>query len=142
MLRRGCVVAGVPIGTDEFVRVHLNTVVSGAASKSSDISDMLTSECPHTLHTLNIRCLQPILSYWTQHCYPSQVVAQHDDEESPAARMDAALLDIAASTQGEFLRTDDIAARRLRLPARRIGGALRSHEEFAHAAFAGMYMAE
>ena len=68
VLGKGCIVGGVPIGDAEFVRVHLAETVSDAVSKSRNISLMLQSDCLHTLHTLNIRCLQPILSYWTQHC--------------------------------------------------------------------------
>ena len=136
VIGHGCVVAGVPIGDAEFVRVHLEGTVTAALSKCSNISTMLRDDCTHSLHTLNIRCLQPILCYWTQHVYPSDMLRAEVGAPSEAARMDAGLLEVAAQTQGAFLRRDEIAQRRLRLPSRNRGGALRSHEKTANAAFA------
>ncbi|MEC7001645.1 MAG: hypothetical protein VXX04_07390, partial [Actinomycetota bacterium] len=137
VLGKGCIVGGVPIGDSEFVRVHLAETVSDAVSKSRNISLMLQSDCLHTLHTLNIRCLQPILSYWTQHCYPVDVLQPGPGgAPSAVAVMDAALLQVACTTQGDFLAEDALLQRRLRLPARHLGGGLRSHENTCHGAFA------
>ena len=142
IIATGCVVAGVPIGDRDFVRVHLEETVTDAVSKTENITSMLSDHCLHALHTLNMRCLQPILCYWTQHCAPRDV-------ELPARRMDSALVECAIATQGPFFSADggdasqdaaaavhDVSTRRLRLPARSKGGALRSLEDLAPVAFA------
>ena len=121
------------------MRVHLEGTVNAALSKCSNITTMLRDDCIHSLHTLNIRCLQPILCYWTQHVYPTDMVRRDANERagsSHAGRMDKGLLEVAAHTQGAFLRDDRIGKRRLRLPSRHRGGALRSHVKTVHAAFA------
>ena len=122
------VVAGVPIGDTEFVRVHLASTVSEATSKCKNITSLLRSECRHTLNVLNLRCLQPVLSYWLQHVYPSDMLFVHNSLDvhavapppSPAAAMDEALLDVACASQGEFLRDDSLCEARLLVDALRV----------------------
>ena len=130
-------VAGVPIGDDEFVRVHVDATVSSAEGKCKLVTAMLDGDCAHTLHTLNIRCLQPVLTYWTMHVYPSDMLRTDGDGSNPSKRMDDALLEVAVKTTGaSYLRDERLAQRRLRLPAREKGGGLRSHESNTQAAFA------
>ena len=81
------VVAGVPIGDQEYVRVHLAKTASATKSKIETISSKLRAESVQALHVLNIFCLQPIFTYWTQHVYPSDVVEpnrRYPRAEAPA----------------------------------------------------------
>ena len=83
--------------------------------------------------------MQPIFTYWTQHVYPSDIVERnrrYPRAESPAAVVDAALLEVACATHGAFVRDDPFANARLRLPAKFNGGGLRSLADNAEAAFA------
>ena len=136
----GCVVAGVPVGDQGFVRTHLMMTVGAAASKTRNITSMLSPECHHSLHTLNVRCLQPILSYWAQHVYSRHVVGRLADSalnaQPPAVAMDDALFACEARALGLTDDVDDETRLRVRLPARHLGCALRRHAESAHVAFA------
>ena len=139
ILGYGIVVAGVPIGDQEYVRVHLAKTASATKSKIESISLKLRAESVQALHVLNIFCLQPIFTYWTQHVYPSDIVERnrrYPRAESPAAVVDAALLEVACATHGAFVRDDPFANARLRLPAKFNGGGLRSLADNAEAAFA------
>ena len=139
ILGYGIVVAGVPIGDQEYVRVHLAKTASATKSKIETISSKLRAESVQALHVLNIFCLQPIFTYWTQHVYPSDVVEpnrRYPRAEAPAAVVDSALLEVACATHGAFVRDDPFANARLRLPAKFNGGGLRSLAETAEAAFA------
>ena len=73
----GIVVAGVPIGDREYVRVQLAGTALATKSKIEKIQLMLRPESIHALHVLNIFCLQPIFTYWTQHVYPSDIVERN-----------------------------------------------------------------
>ena len=100
---------------------------------------LFVAESVQALHVLNIFCLQPIFTYWTQHVYPSDVVEpnrRYPRAEAPAAVVDSALLEVACATHGAFVRDDPFANARLRLPAKFNGGGLRSLAETAEAAFA------
>ena len=137
----GIVVAGVPIGDREYVRVQLAGTALATKSKIEKIQLMLRPESIHALHVLNIFCLQPIFTYWTQHVYPSDtaglgVPSRFAVDESPAAVVDRALLGVARATHGAFVDSDPIARERLHLPARANGGGLRSLVQSAPAAFA------
>ena len=137
----GIVVAGVPIGDREYVRVQLAGTALATKSKIEKIQLMLRPESIHALHVLNIFCLQPIFTYWTQHVYPSDtaglgVPSRFAVDESPAAVVDRALLGVARATHGAFVDSDPIARERLHLPARANGGGLRSLVKSAPAAFA------
>ena len=57
----GIVVAGVPIGDREYVRVQLAGTALATKSKIEKIQLMLRPESIHALHVLNIFCLQPII---------------------------------------------------------------------------------
>ena len=104
----GIVVAGVPIGDREYVRVQLAGTALATKSKIEKIQLMLRPESIHALHVLNIFCLQPIFTYWTQHVYPSDtaglgVPSRFAVDESPAAVVDRALLGVARATHGAFV---------------------------------------
>ena len=60
-----------------------------------------------------------------------------NDSRAHSADVDAALLVAAKSATGVDFESDEVARRRLRLPARRRGGGVRSHIETTAAAFCG-----
>ena len=128
----GIVVAGVPIGAREYVRVQLAGTALATKSKIEKIQLMLRPESIHALHVLNIFCLQPIFTYWTQHVYPSDTAglgapSRFAVDESPAAVVDRALLGVARATHGAFVDSDPIARERLHLRrGRTAAGSVRS----------------
>ena len=71
-----------------------------------------------------------MFQYWTQHCYPADCVPH-------AQRVDQGVLAAVTMVLGNNLLDDDIAMQRLRLPARKFGGGIRSLADVAPAAFVG-----
>ena len=81
-----------------------------------------------SLYTATQYCLNPMFQYWTQHNYPADV-ARH------AQAVDNAILAAVTMCLGRGILDDDVAMRRLRLPAKKYGGGIRSLVDVAPAAF-------
>ena len=126
----GIEVAGVPVGDDAFVMAVLDSCAGDSVSKITSITEKLRDHHLQSLHAMNTMCLQPILHFWSQHCYPHLA--------APAARkVDEALSATAQVCYGTAVVQDPVATKRLRLPARMYGGGLRCLADVASAAFVG-----
>ena len=99
-------------------------------SKINNISSKLRSRHLQSLYSVTYYCLAPLFQYWLQHCYP-------EDVREAATTVDAGISSVAARCISEAVRTDGLTLRRLRLPARKFGGGLRSLVDVAPAAFLG-----
>jgi hypothetical protein len=87
----------------------------------------------HELYSLTLYCAQSRIDFLAQSHYPA-------DTASLMATFDMTLLDLTNSAMGatgQSVMTDPFALRRLRLPARLKGGAIRERQDLAPAAFMG-----
>ena len=121
---------GVPIGDPVYIEAFLAEKANDVMSNIRNISLQLRARHLHSMHALTYYCLQHKFQYWTQHCFPRDVA-------TAAARIDGAVRALVAATVGEEVNTDELASRRLQLPARMFGGGIRSMVDVAPAAFLG-----
>ncbi len=130
----GITVGGVPVGEDDFEMEWM-------ARRGATVAGYITStreqlrHLPGHLWAILFYCLQSRLDYWLR-------LLPTDITRGAAQAVDAALLSTAeaAGRPGMFTEEDGTQAegvmlRRLRLPARRRGGGIRSRLELAPAAY-------
>ena len=126
----GVDVGGVPVGDATFVAAFMEAEVQKVVSKITTVTDKLRDLHLQSLYAAIVYSLTPMFTYWTQHAFP-------DDVRPHARRVDAALAEAVSACVGPEVLEDDVALARLRLPARMYGGAVRSLEDMAPAAFLG-----
>ena len=118
------------MGDATFVAAFMEAEARGVVSKINTVSDKLRDLHLQSLYAVTLYALAPSFMYWTQHAFP--------DDVRPYARIvDAALAETISTCVGPDVINDCVAMARLRLPARMYGGALRSLEDVAPAAFLG-----
>ena len=127
---RGIPIAGVPVGDEDYVAAYLGHKANQTVSKIETVVTKLRDLHVQSLYSATLHCLNPMLQYWTQHNYPEQITAR-------ARTVDHAVLAAVTMCFGTDILDNDVAMRRLRLPARRYGGGLRSLVDVAPAAFVG-----
>jgi hypothetical protein len=130
----GILVAGVPIGTAEFVAQHVQRKGEEIVSQINDTIARLHFS-PHHAWAALFYCLTSRLDYLLQHLPPSVMMGAARDVDDAITRMAE-----ACGYQGMFLDgAGDLSLRRLRLPARFRGCGLRSRQGLAPAAFAANF---
>ena len=118
------------MGDATFVAARVDDAAQGVVSKRNTVSRKLRDLHLQSLYAVTLHALAPSFFYWTQHAYP-------DDVRPHARAVDVALAEAISTCIGPEALRDDIAVARLRLPARMYGGAIRSLEDVAPAAFLG-----
>jgi len=126
----GIDVGGIPMGDDGYVAAFLDCKAGEAMSKITNINLKLRSRHLQSLFAVTYYCLSPLFQYWLQHCYP-------EDVRAAAAVVDHGVATTAGFCISSEVCSDVFALRRLRLPARRFGGGLRSLVDVSPAAFLG-----
>ena len=126
----GIPVAGVPVGDNAYVQQYLRLKAAKAVSKIDKVTTVLQPLHLQALHCSIYDGLSQLFIHQVQHCYPSEVLAA-------AAIVDASITRAARACLGDQVIADPYAAERLRLPARKFGGGIRSSADLAPAAFAG-----
>jgi hypothetical protein len=112
----GILVAGVPIGTAEFVAQHVQRKGEEIVSQINDTIARLHFS-PHHAWAALFYCLTSRLDYLLQHLPPSVMMGAARDVDDAITRMAE-----ACGYQGMFLDgAGDLSLRRLRLPARFLG---------------------
>ena len=138
-LIRGISVFSVPIGDDKFVEAFVLDKAQGIAGNIQKTISMLSPGAYHHHLWSVLRCsLSKRFDFWLRNCHPDQVL-------EAAELIDASILDAAAIALGIDVRKDDIdegeilsiAQRRMRLPARNMGGGLRPAAKTRDAAYVG-----
>ena len=129
---RGIPIAGVPVGDAAYINAFLGHRSNRMLSKIETVVTKLRDLHVQSLYTATMYCLAPMFQYWTQHCYPADVMHH-------ARAVDNGVLAAITMCVGPGILDDDIAVRRLRLPARKFGGGVRSLADVAPAAFVGTF---
>ena len=129
-LARGLTPFGVPIGAEDFIGETLHDTATGIEKTIERTADALSeAHASQALWTVTRLSLANMWTYWTQ-LLPPRLTAD------ASARIDAKLLKVTERAFGWEFGDDALALRRLRLPVRLRGGALRAHVDVAPAAFA------
>ena len=128
----GLLVAGVPLGSDEYVEHVLGEVVGGIESYI-DYTVTELRACRHSTWTSLYYSAQSRFDYMLRHVPP---VATRPF----ARRLDAALLAAAESLGYVGVLGDSVTARRFRLPARMRGCGVRRRWSMAPACYAASFV--
>ena len=116
---RGIEVVGIPVGDDEYVEHFVRCKAEGAISKSNLIIQKLCPAHLQIAQVLTYYCLTPLVDYLASSLPPKAV-------RSALQLFDRGLLAAATPHLVPQAAADDpLIKRRLRLPARLAGGALR-----------------
>ena len=127
----GTVVAGVPIGTEQFVKSELKKKIDHVLSETKKIITMLRKTSLQNLYALLTYCCNTRVQHLAQ-VLPPRVVA------SELNRFDNAITDAAAIATGIDFHTEaPLVHLRLRMPRKLNGGGLRSMADVAPAAYVG-----
>jgi hypothetical protein len=122
--RRGIVVVGIPVGEEEYVIHYVRRRIEGASSKSTSIIMKLVPFELQAAQVLTYYCLAPLVDYLASSIPPDAIRAE-------LRRWDAHMVDsIVPSFLPPAVATDPLLTRRLRMPARHDGGALRARGEW------------
>ena len=116
---RGVLCVGIPLGTDAYVEHVAQRKAAAAKSKITTILDQLLPSEPQAAQTLAYYCLCPLVDYLVQALPPRLARAMAADFDS---HLFAALVPRVLPAE---MATDPLLRRRLRLPVRLCGGALR-----------------
>ena len=117
---RGVLCVGIPVGTDAYVEHVARQKAATAKSKVSTILNQLLPSEPQAAQTMAYYCLSPLIDYLVQALPPRLARAV-------AVDFDVFLFQaLVPRVLPAELATDDLLRRRLRLPARMCGGALRA----------------
>ena len=129
----GRLVAGIPFGTDRYVRKELDQKVDSVLSDTDKIELKLRNVSKQNLYSLVIFCCNTRVQHLTQ-CIPPRLA------KTALTRFDNHMRKVVASATGiDFQDQPILIQRRLRLPARLQGGKLRATADVAPASFvAGM----
>ena len=130
----GITCGGVPIGEDDFEMEWMARRGASVAGYINSTTEQLR-HLPGHLWTILFYCLQPRLDYWLR-------LLPVDVTRRAAQAVDAALLSTVEAagrpgmlTEEDGTQKEGVILRRLRLPARRSGGGIRSRLELAPAAY-------
>ena len=123
------VVAGVPIGDEEFVANFLDDKVSGALSKMNTVVDKLRDAHLQSLFCAARLGLAPLIDHLLQHCSPRQTARA-------AATFDEALLDVVRLCIPGLRAREGVTVSRVRMPPRHFGLGFRSRVTLAPICFA------
>ena len=128
----GVIVGGVPMGTPAFVAEHMRREASDIVSYIQTTVTQL-QHSPHALWAALYYSCSHKFDYWLRHMPPVEVA-------DAAAQIDAAML-VAVDTIGYAgMMVDDIARRRLRLPARMRGCGIRQLTALAPIAYCACFV--
>ena len=124
----GIMVAGVPVGDEQFIHSKLDNKVRKALSKIDTLCTKLRDAHLQSMFCALRVGLAPMMDHWIQHCYP-------DDVKVAAETFDDGLLSWVSVCFPGLMRQDSISEGRIRLPARRYGAGIRSRADLIPAAF-------
>ena len=128
----GIMTSGLPLGDAAFVQARLKAKVDKICEGIHTITTTLQSVSTQSLYAMLVLCCHPQLTYEMRTIPPGTL-------EGHLNRVDAALFEAAKTATGIELESVQFASRRLRLPKRLYGGALRSLVDVSPAAYiAGM----
>ena len=129
----GIMVSGIPLGDSRFVHDKLQKKVTRICEGVNKIQIALRCDHDQTLYAMLVLCYLATLTY-EMRTLPPDVLKVH------LRRADACFVAVAATaTTIDFAASDALVQRRLRMPKRHFGGALRSLETTAPAAYAGAF---
>jgi hypothetical protein len=122
--RRGIVVVGIPVGEERYVSHFVRRKVEGASCKSISILTKLVPFELQAAQVLTYYCLAPLVDYLAASIPPGAIRAE-------LRRFDAHMVEhVAPSFLPPAATTDPLLLRRLRMPARHNGGAIRARGEW------------
>jgi hypothetical protein len=131
---RGIKVAGIPMGTEEYINEAIASKVQQACETIKTMTQALLPKTAQGLTAMLVYCAQPLLNYEMRTVDPS-ITMPH------LKKFDKALLQAAEQATGVSMEGPEAtpyAAERLRLPKRMFGGGIRNQEQVAAAAYVGM----
>ena len=123
VFHRGVVILGATIGSEQFESLFYEERASKTVSKIDHTVSLLQSTDAASLGALTFSCLSSTADY------DLRLAASADSVRPLAEAVDDALLRAYAVSQLPSLLQDPLLVRRIRLPARRKGGGLRSRVE-------------
>ncbi|KAJ1628478.1 hypothetical protein T492DRAFT_875140, partial [Pavlovales sp. CCMP2436] len=126
----GVMCYGVPIGSEEYVKLALAGKCDEIASISNKLIAMLSSSHKQQLWLLTLFSTARKFEYFAHHCYS-------DLARDACTRFDAIIHTQATHALGVSLDDDQLATARLALPRRYWGAGLRRMIDIAPAAFCG-----
>ena len=122
--RRGIVVVGIPIGVEEYVSHFVRRKVEEASSKSTSIITKLVPFELQAAQVLAYYCLTPLVDYLAASLPP-------DDVRAELSKFDDNLLAcVVPAVLPAAIAEDDLLLRRLRMPGRLNGGAIRARGDW------------
>ena len=128
---RGMNIAGVPMGTRQYVQEQLRLKVDKVLSDLNKLYNKLRNVSRQNLYALLVYCVNTRVSHLAQ-CHPPRTIRRQ------FRRFDKAVTKVAAACTGIPLTNEtDFVTLRFRLPAKLRGGMLRRSEDVAPAAFVG-----
>ncbi|KAJ1624419.1 hypothetical protein T492DRAFT_881835 [Pavlovales sp. CCMP2436] len=126
----GVMCYGVPIGSEEYVKLALAEKCDEIASISNKLIATLSSSHKQQLWLLTLFSTARKFEYFARHCYPDQA-------RDACTRFDAIIHTQATHALGVSLDDDQLATARLALPRRYRGAGLRRMVDIAPIAFGG-----
>ena len=134
VFHRGVVILGAPIGSERFETLFYEERASKIESKIDNTFNLLQSTDTVSLGALTYSCLSSSADY------DLRLAASAESVRPLAEAVDAALLRAYAVSQLPSLLQDPLLVRRLRLPASRKGGGLRSRVELIPVASVAVFV--
>jgi hypothetical protein len=127
---RGVTVFDVPIGELEYVETVLKNKAREVAGVARKYIEDLEEDYPQEQWTVLQYSLQHKITYWLRTCAT-------EETEAMAEIVDAAIMKVCHATICNRFGANPLAKDRLRLPARRKGGGVRSMVDLRRPAFLG-----
>ena len=124
-------VSGVPVGEEAYRAAKLNARIEMICEGLESVAQALLPSSAQALYAVVVLCFQPMMHYHMRIVPPHQV-------QPYLRRFDEALVKAIQQTSGVDFKAEglvyEFAKQRLWLPARLMGGALRSRTKVAEAA--------